>query len=77
MIEQVAQNKSSLWVKNILQNTHALKLFIMNIKTKSFYKSYKNANLIGLGRGTLWSFKRGDRVKLLKVRVGDSAWLKV
>ncbi len=39
MIEQVASNKSSLFLKNILQSTQSLQLFTMNIKTESIYKS--------------------------------------
>jgi len=44
----VAQNKSSLLLKNVLQNTQTLQLFTMNIKTEFFYK---HAKLEGLGRG--------------------------
>jgi hypothetical protein len=40
MIEQVVQNKSSLLLKNILQNTQKLQLFMMNIEAESIYKSY-------------------------------------
>ncbi len=39
MIEQIATNKSSLLLKNILQNTQILQLFTMVIKTESIYKS--------------------------------------
>ncbi len=39
-IEQVPSNKSSLLLKNILQNTQRLQLFTINIKTESIYKSY-------------------------------------
>ncbi len=44
----VAQNKSSLLLKNVLQNTQTLQLFTMNFKTEIIYK---HANLEGLGRG--------------------------
>jgi len=39
IIEQAAPNKSSLLLKNILQNTHTLQLFAMIINTESIYKS--------------------------------------
>ncbi len=45
MIEQVACNKSSLLLKNILQNTQTLQLFTMNNKTESIKKFIKNAKL--------------------------------
>ncbi len=38
MIEQVAWSKSSLLLKNILQNAQTSQLFLINIKTESFYK---------------------------------------
>jgi hypothetical protein len=61
MIGQVACNKSSLLLKNILQNTKTLQPFIMNIKTKYLQKLFKNKkqwawverNLIYSNRG--WS----------------------
>ncbi len=37
MIEQAAWNKSSFLLKNILQNTQALQLFTMIIKSESIY----------------------------------------
>ena len=40
IIKQVAWNKSSLLLKNILQNTQILQLLIKVIKTESIYKSY-------------------------------------
>jgi hypothetical protein len=40
MIEQVAYNKSSLLLRNILQNTQTLGLFTMKNKTVCIYKSY-------------------------------------
>jgi hypothetical protein len=40
MIEQVAWNKLSSILQNILQNTQTLQLFTMIIKTESIYKSY-------------------------------------
>jgi hypothetical protein len=39
MIEQVAQNKSSLILTNILQNAQILQLFTKRIKTESTYES--------------------------------------
>jgi len=42
IIEQVAMNKSSLELKNILQSTQSLQLFTM-IKQKLFRKVIKNA----------------------------------
>jgi hypothetical protein len=47
--------RSSLLRTNILQYTETLLLFKINIKTKSAYKSYKNAKLEGLGVKTKWS----------------------
>ncbi len=38
MIEQVASNKSSLFLKNILENTQTLQLFTVNIKSECIYK---------------------------------------
>jgi hypothetical protein len=38
--QQVPWNKSSVLLKNILQNTPTQQLFTMNIKTESIYKSY-------------------------------------
>jgi len=43
MLDKLLWNKSSLLLKNILLNTQTLQLFMMNIKTKPIYKSYKNA----------------------------------
>jgi hypothetical protein len=40
IIEQVALNKSSLLLKNILQNTQTLQLYTITIKTESIYKTY-------------------------------------
>jgi hypothetical protein len=40
IIEQVALNKSSLLLKNNLQNTQALQPSTINIKTESIYQSY-------------------------------------
>jgi hypothetical protein len=39
VIEQVALNKSSLLLPNILQNMQKIKLFKKLIKTESIYKS--------------------------------------
>jgi hypothetical protein len=39
MIEQVAQNKSSLKLTNILQNAQPLEVFTKIIKTESTYES--------------------------------------
>jgi hypothetical protein len=52
MKEQVARNKSSLILHNILQNTQTLKLFTMIIKTESTYKIIKNVKVEGLGEET-------------------------
>jgi hypothetical protein len=38
LIEQVASNKSSLFLKNIWENTQTLQLFTMNIELESIYK---------------------------------------
>ncbi len=46
--EQVSLNKSSLLLKNILQNTRTLQLLTKIIKTESIYKSNKDAKLEGL-----------------------------
>ena len=40
LIEQVALNRSSLLLSNILQNAQTLQLFTANIKTESIYKIY-------------------------------------
>jgi hypothetical protein len=40
IIEQVASNKSSLSLKNIVQNKQKLQLFKMILKKESNYKSY-------------------------------------
>jgi len=50
MIEQVALNKSSLLLRNILQPTQTLQYFTIIIKTESIYKSNYNAKL-WLGQG--------------------------
>ncbi len=55
MTGQAAWNKTSLLLKNILQNTRTLQLFTMNIKQKVLTKVIKNAKLEGLGRETYWS----------------------
>jgi hypothetical protein len=39
IMEEVVRNKSSLVLKNYLQNTQTLELFIMVIKIESIYKS--------------------------------------
>jgi hypothetical protein len=39
IIEQVASNKTSLLLKNIFQNTQALQLFTIIIKTESIHKN--------------------------------------
>ncbi len=46
MTEQVAWNKSSLLLKNILQNTQILQLSKIKIKTENIYNSYKNDNFV-------------------------------
>jgi hypothetical protein len=45
----VAPNKSSLILKNILQNIQMLQLFTNNIKRKLFTNVIKNVKLEGLG----------------------------
>jgi hypothetical protein len=40
IIEEAAYNKSSLLLRNILQNTQTLRLFTMNNKIVCIYKSY-------------------------------------
>ncbi len=40
MIGQVALNKSSLLLSNILQNAQTLQLLIIDIETESIWKSY-------------------------------------
>jgi hypothetical protein len=47
---KVALNKSSLLLKNILQNTQTLQPFTINIKQKLFTKVIKNVKLYGLDR---------------------------
>jgi hypothetical protein len=49
---EVVQNKSSLLLKIILQNTQTLQLFTKIIKTGSIHKSYYNTRLEGLGSET-------------------------
>jgi hypothetical protein len=51
-IKQVAWNKSSLLLRNNLQNTQTAEQFTMNIKTESINKVIQNAKLGGLGRET-------------------------
>ncbi len=51
-MEQVAWNKSSLLLKNILQNTQTLQLFTLNFKAESIIKVIKNAKPVGLGMET-------------------------
>ncbi len=46
MIGQAAWTKSSLLLKNILQNTQTSKLFTKNIKKKVFTKVIKNVKLV-------------------------------
>jgi hypothetical protein len=49
---QAAWNKSTLLLKNTLQNTQTLQLFTKNFKTESFIKVIKNTQLCGLDDGT-------------------------
>ncbi len=51
MIEQVAKNKWSLSLKNILQNTQTLQLFTMNVRKESNYQ--KCQALVERPRGLL------------------------
>ena len=52
MIEEVAWNKSSLLLRNILQNLQTLQTFTINIKTESVCNSFFNGKLAGLGKKT-------------------------
>jgi hypothetical protein len=55
IIEQVTQNKSSLLLKIILQNTQTLQLFMKIIRTEIISKSNLFAKLEGLAGETFWS----------------------
>ncbi len=50
IIEQVSWNKSSLFLKIILQNTQTLQLFTKIVKTEFIYISNSNAKWECLGR---------------------------
>ncbi len=63
---EVMQNKSSLSLKIILQNTQTLQLFKINFKKKLFTEVIKNAKLEGLGREVLSSIKGGVECKRSK-----------
>jgi hypothetical protein len=52
MIKQVAWNKLSLLLRNILQNAQTLQLFKFILKQEVFRKSIENAELKGLGEET-------------------------
>jgi len=49
IIKQLAWNKSSLLLKNILQNTQILQVFTINIRTESIYIKMQS-----LGLGVVW-----------------------
>ncbi len=69
-------NKSSLLLKNILQNAKTLQLLTMNIKTESIYKVIKMPSWKAWG-DTYSFIKRGGGAQALKVRVAEFPWLEV
>ncbi len=71
MIKQVVGNKSSLLLKNILQNAQTLELFTVNIKTESIQKVIKNANLVAQLEEHGGSFRGGGEAHLLNVKVAE------
>ncbi len=61
IIEQVDQNKSSLLLNIIFQNTQTLQLHTKIIETEIIYKSNYNVELEGMGGDNVWSnLKRQD-----------------
>ncbi len=64
MIEQIALNKSSLILTNILQNTQTFQLLTMNIKTEIIHKKLlKMASWMAWGKGSSGLIKRGRNRK--------------
>jgi hypothetical protein len=67
-------NKSSLPLKNILQNTQTLQLLTKIIKTENIYKSNKDAKLEGLVDETMWpNIKTEETQALLEKRTSIKA----
>jgi hypothetical protein len=66
--QQIAWNKSSLLLKNTLQNTQTLQLFAMNIKTESIYKSYLKCQAGRIRLSCL--IKRDRKHKYFKLKRG-------
>jgi hypothetical protein len=73
IIEQVVMNKSSILLKNILQNTHTLQLHTMIIKTEKITQKLLKMSSwkawVQRPGGLIKKKRRAKRAQALKVRL--------